>query len=300
MRLTTLARKIDQTPTQLISYLEENGIEIKNGLHSKLDDEIVKLIKSNFLTEIPDEERTIPEIIEKVEEPIDINPKEIITENKNPNTMVKIDDPVSNDNEEKSDEEQIVDEIEDVVLEVQEPKSEVENQNSTGTIEDLKHENSDEIELIKVKKIKLEGIKVVGKIDLPEKAVKEEKTTEDKNIENQDIVEGKPKKEEKQHRKKFDRNKKKNTKERNRKVLSYEEKLEHEEREKLRQRRKKAKEDKNRKKQYYIKNIKPKAAKNSKNKKRTNLQLNTPEQVTGHKNPIKRLWAWLNGEYDKY
>lgn len=300
MRLTTLARKIEQTPSQLISYLEENGIEIKNGLHSKLDDETVKLIKSKFLTEIPDEEPTIPEIIEKVEEPIDINPKEIITENKDANTTVKIDDAVSDDNEEKSEEEQIVDEIEDVVLEVQEPKSEVENQKNTGTIEDLERENFDEIELIKVKKVKLEGIKVVGKIDLPEKPVKEAKTTEDKNIENQEIVEVKPKKEEKQHRRKFDRNKKNYTKERNRRILSYEEKLEREEREKLRQRRKKAKEDKSRKKQYYIKNIQPKAAKNLKKKKRTNLKLNTPEQVIVHKNPIKRFWSWLNGEYDSY
>ncbi len=301
MRLTTLARKIEQTPTQLISYLKENGIEIKNGLHSKLDDETVKLVKSKFQIEIPEKEAEKLEITEKAEVLDDVQVDEIITETNEPVIKDESVDPVSDDSEENSTEEQLVDEKEDIGLNLQEPKVEIENQNKTGTIDDLENENSDEIELIKAKKVKLEGIKVVGKIELPEKPVKEVKPTDNnKTTKNQDIVEAKPEKEIKRQKRKLVRNQKKITKGRNRKVLSYEEKLEREEREKLRQRRKKAKEDKNRKKQYYIKNIQPNIDKSPKKKKRTNQEMKSPEQVTVHKNPIKRLWAWLNGKYDKY
>ena len=38
MRLTTLARKVAITPTKLTDFLEEKGVELTKGIHTKLDD----------------------------------------------------------------------------------------------------------------------------------------------------------------------------------------------------------------------------------------------------------------------
>ena len=56
MRLTTLARKIDKTPTQLIAYLEENGIPVAKGVHGKLDEETVEKVLNDFM---PDQQEVI-------------------------------------------------------------------------------------------------------------------------------------------------------------------------------------------------------------------------------------------------
>ena len=62
MRLTTLARKVALTPTKLINFLEEKGVELTKGIHTKLDDLSVAMVKEAFL---PDEiEDEIPEIEE--------------------------------------------------------------------------------------------------------------------------------------------------------------------------------------------------------------------------------------------
>ena len=84
--------------------------------------------------------------------------------------------------------------------------------------------------------------------------------------------------------------------------LSYEEKLKREEREKLRKLKLRKKEEKKRKQKYYKENLKTKTiAKPKKTKKNQSSAPNqTEKKVEVHKNPIKRLWAWLNGKYDTY
>ena len=54
MRLTTLARKIDKTPNQLITFLNEKEIDTSGGLHGKLADDIVALVLDHFLPELPE------------------------------------------------------------------------------------------------------------------------------------------------------------------------------------------------------------------------------------------------------
>ena len=66
MRLTTLARKVAITPTKLIDFLEEKGVELTKGINTKLDDLSVTMVKEAFL---PDEiEDDLPVIEENQSE----------------------------------------------------------------------------------------------------------------------------------------------------------------------------------------------------------------------------------------
>ena len=69
MRLTTLARKIEKTPSQLIAFLEDEGIEIPNGLHSKLDSETVTVVMNQFMPGYLEEESIIEPSVK--EEPLE-------------------------------------------------------------------------------------------------------------------------------------------------------------------------------------------------------------------------------------
>ena len=171
----------------------------------------------------------------------------------------------------------------------------------TGTVDDLENDNPDEIELIKVKKVKLDGIKVVGKIELPEKPKKEIIEPEIVEPESDQVkTEEKPKKGRKSINRKIDPGRRKNQRGRNRNPLTYDEKLKKEERESLRKRRQKNKEEKIRKRKYYQENIQPKTNPKAIRKKKKQTAIQTPGKTVVYKNPIKRLWAWLNGKYDSY
>ena len=154
--------------------------------------------------------------------------------------------------------------------------------------------------MIKVRKVKLEGIKVVGKIDLPEKPVKE--TLDDSN-DSEEIIAEKPVKESRAAKESFDRKRTKKSRGTKQKQLSYEERQKLQEREKFRARRKKEYEEKKRKKKFYEENLQPKlnlTPKKNKKKQNTVSTHKSKKKVAPHKNPIRRLWAWLNGEYDKF
>ena len=94
MRLSTLARKINKTPTQLIAFLEENEIEIANGLHSKMDSETLDLVYTHFMPEQEIEEVEIAEGIEEIDE-VEIGEVEI----------EELDEVIEEENEEKIEEE---------------------------------------------------------------------------------------------------------------------------------------------------------------------------------------------------
>ena len=288
MRLSALARKIEQTPKKLTEFLEENDIQLDNGINTILNEDNIRLVYAHF-----EPEQLSDPIIEK--EPEDGDGKnnlvEVDEQEDQPDIVenMEVDDNIDssesqNDNKQEDDES----------VQLAKPK--------TGTIDDLEEGSVDDIDLIKVKKVKLEGIKVVGKIELPEKPKKEAKvpgeTDEAATLEEKSVK--KPRKNAKQ----FSRNRKKNKGQGGRKPLSYEEKLKEEEREKLKKRRRRENEAKRRKKQYYEKKIKPKTVQSSKQKKKkknvVDQQTEVPNEAVVHKNPIKRLWAWLNGKYDKY
>ncbi len=286
MRLTTLARKLKITPSKLIDFLFEHDFQVDKGVNTKLNEETVLFIKSHF--ELEEEIESIPE--QQEEKEIEADPKEKI-ENLKESTETNNEKPATSD----------------IAIPIDsEPKQEEKHDESplataelkAGTIEDLEEGKAEEIDLIKVKKVKLEGIKVVGKIELPEKQKKEAPKKAGPEVE----TPVKPKKEQgskraNHPRKKYQKGRK------NRKPLSYEEKLKIEERNKKRQLREKLKKEKERKKAHYEQTVKAKVTSKSQKKKKkrqSDQHIKKQQEITQYKNPIKRFWAWLNGKYDEY
>lgn len=161
-------------------------------------------------------------------------------------------------------------------------------------------------ELIETEKPKLEGLKVVGKIELPEPKKpepKEEEATEDDGSEEKTKTRG--------DRQRGGRGQRQRG--RNRKPRLNPVEYERKKAERLAKKKKKEQEErlKAKKKEHYLKNVKHKAP--SKNKateeeEMAPLPINgmsrpqepkQPEKPKG-KSGLKRIWAWLNGEYDKF
>ncbi len=295
MRLTTLSRKIDKTPTQLIAFLDKNGIMLDKGLHSILKKEIVDMVVAHFLPDGFEQEDPINEmkIVEK--DPIEAPERNIQDVKKEIEAPVK---------EKKKAKKTIVEPEQEIITEEVKKEevaiiADIKSEPKTGTVDDLENEDFEKIELIKAKKVKLEGFKVVGKIDLPEKPKKEAIEPVD-NPDAQTIEKSikKPRPDDRR----FDRDRKKNQRGKLRNPLSYEERLKREEQEKQRQLRKKMKVEKLRNKKLYEETIKTKTVKVVKRKKKkpSVSQTKSSKSVVVHKNPIIRLWAWLNGQYDKF
>lgn len=297
MRLTTLARKIQITPSKLIEYLKKNDIAINNGVNTILDSETVAMVLENF-SPTPGK--------------VDIPSEPLISEEK-PDTIAKPAEQTNSTGPEENIISKQIAERPEVIVEVanklvisEAVSTAVSDQKiptpKTGTIDDLEQGLSEDIELIKAKKVKLEGIKVIGKIDIPEK-VKKVHTSDEESKTNPAENELKSEtaiREDKQ-KKKFNTQKRLKA-DKNRKSLTYEERLKLEEREKLRLQKQKARKEKERKKKYYLKNIQPKVAVQPAKKKKKvfdESHVSSPK-VEVHKNPLRRFWDWLNGVYDKY
>ena len=287
MRLSALARRIEQTPTRLISFLEKNGVEPDNGINTVLNPEIVDLVLEKFA---PDEAKSVE--IETVEE----HSVEIPLVRVSDQQAVEEESDANRTSEDINSAEQAEKEIESEAMDSPRKKK-------VGTIEDLEGDSKEDIDLIKIKKVKLEGIKVVGKIELPEKPrmEKDEKQPEEETAQ----TKGSEKSSERPKTRsgKFNRNRKKIKPGKGRKPRSYEEKLKEEERQKLKKRRRRELEEKQRKRKYYEKNLKPKMAgqvKKKKKRKTADTLQATEQEIIVHKNPLRRLWAWLNGAYDRY
>ena len=88
MRLTTLSRKIDKTPTQLIAFLEKREIHLEKGLHSILEKETVELVLSHFLPDSAEEPSAIPlpepEAVLAAKDPEVVVPEEIVVQKPEP------------------------------------------------------------------------------------------------------------------------------------------------------------------------------------------------------------------------
>ncbi|MEL6561643.1 MAG: hypothetical protein AAFQ94_25875 [Bacteroidota bacterium] len=169
----------------------------------------------------------------------------------------------------------------------------VEGVHSDSQFIDTDRYAEDESAVIRAKLVKLEGIKVVGKIDLPpppQPKVKEEK---EENAESGTANQ-------RSHR---GRKSRKNN--RNRKPESLRQKQEKEKRKQERERRAQEKKVKAKKKQHYIEKLekghinKIATSKRTKSQKRKAAENRKP-MIQKSKNPVKRFWHWLNGKYDEY
>jgi len=188
MRLGQLARKLDIKPTQIVSFLKkEHSISVDDSLNSKIEDTILELVMAQFKVDTPKKviQRAKKTIIQ--EEPVlednPINLEEIIEEEEE---ELEIDieqmiDAVTKEVANEIFEDEAIDEaIDNIVIdelktveEIVETEQEEESATENLTAYD---EDGEPIELtvidgvIKAPKKELEGFKVVGKIDLPQKA----------------------------------------------------------------------------------------------------------------------------------
>lgn len=143
--------------------------------------------------------------------------------------------------------------------------------------------NSD---IIRAKLVKLEGIKVVGKIDLPPPPKPKEKSEESTT-----------------DRKREPRYRDGRRNRKRKEPLSFKEKQERDKKREERARVKQEKATKAKKKQHYYERMEQTGALKSMQERQMKAKTVKSRPESGQstkksKNPVKRLWHWLNGKYD--
>lgn len=258
MRLSQIARKLGVTQTTITDLLVEKGYDAPKGGNAKLNEEEVTTLYKHFDITV----FTEPEVVKELE-------KENIVE------------------------EQVT---EPVPATVEEPETEVEesaddNPKGDPAVESNSDvEEKETVEVIRAKKVKLDGIKIVGKIDLPEPKPKKEP-------EEEEIKETKVRK---QRRNSHNRNRRQK-----KAPLTFEQKQALDEKKRKREKAEREKKQREKKKAYFEKNIKPKqkasaeAVQKKKKKKVEAARKETAKVRTKltSKNPFKRFWQWLNDPY---
>lgn len=138
MRLGQLARKLSLRPSQLVDFLAENNIQTEEGSNTRLADEHTRLIVQHFAPE------SLEEIMKPATEEVPQPEAESVREEP------VLTEPVLAEPEQKTEELLVVS-------------------------DDQPAGDQSEPEVIRVQKIELSGLKVLGKIDLPEPKKKEPK-----------------------------------------------------------------------------------------------------------------------------
>lgn len=142
MRLGQLARKLSLRPSQLVDFLAANNVASEEGSNTRLADEHTEMIVRHFS----------PESLEEIMKPAveEASHAEIVSVIES----TQIEEPVQLE---------AAEEIEEAVIPIEEKSEDIQA----------------EPEVIRVQKIELSGLKVLGKIDLPEPKKKEPKTEGD-------------------------------------------------------------------------------------------------------------------------
>ena len=294
MRLGQLSRKTGIKSDEIVDFLASQDIEVKRGGNAKVDDAHLPLIYDHFNIAITDEPEADSdnEQIEEVPESVNANldPSQEIAEF---HAGIDIEEEYSEE------------ELAEIKRKLEEQKAEYEKA------------PSEDRELIKAPKLNLPGLKVVGKIDLPEPKVKddseteteeEKKTTESTNDgEVQEITERDLRKERRQRGKRKPRNR--NTrKQPNINPVELERRKAQKEAERQKKLRKKA--EKERKRKFYEENIQKAVREKvtSKPEKDTSQPIkptisqtkeSTRSQPTKSKksgNILVRIWRWLDAK----
>lgn len=305
MRLTSLSRKLGVSRDEILSFLKSNKIEVSEGVNAKISDEdAVSVIEHFGIPETKIEDELPASEQKKTHEPEpETNIKE--AEEQNDSKEEEKQEGVSKDLKEESPEETGNKKGSALV------KDEVPRPEEDESLEEFLERQK--VDLIRAKKIKLEGVKVVGKIDLPEPKAPKEKAEKEVDLEEERKKEKEKEKEEKpkglyaeyleKKKRPYEQRRKKR---RPKKVLSFEEKQQLEQKKIEREKEKKQKQLKRKKELYYKENIQPKVKKKPKTKSeevsREKKHESKPvqKQAKKSKSVIGRLWGWLNGEYDKF
>lgn len=186
MRLGQLARKLDIKPTQIVSFLKkEHSILVDDSLNSKIEDNVLQLVMDQFKIDTP------KPIIQRAKKSIpskDIIPDVSLSNSEETEVEVDIDKVIETITEEVANEifeDEAIDEaIDNIVIDeleaIKETVGDVSDSQTKVNVETESltayDEDGEPIELtlvdgvIKAPKKELEGFKVIGKIDLPQKA----------------------------------------------------------------------------------------------------------------------------------
>ena len=266
MRLSQLARQLEVSPSELIIFFKKNNIDRYASPNNKVSENDADFAFENYKLKTDQDEK----------EAGNIDDNKTISEK----------------------------DVKDSTTELIESDDNIPPKNIIHKSKDHK-KNIDNAELIRMPKIKLQGVKVVGKIDLPEPSIK----TADKQDTDQMILAERAEAQKTAKKRSFDkgysktRNKGKPHHAKKKRELTYEEKIKREEKKRSEEQQKLKKLRKEQKKQHYIRNVQPNVQSSKKRKKaKTIVEVEEKPKVVEpvHKNPLKRIWAWLNGKYDEY
>ena len=265
MRLGQLSRKLDVDSSTIVKMLHEHFREVNNHPNVKVLDEEVEFLTQKFAPAPPvvtPEAETETSLNEEVE------PVEAVLE-----------EPVAP----KAEKPAFVESLRPKVINLE---SEFDKQKQ-------------ELETFKAEKPELQGLKVLGKIDLPEpkpKAPKEPKKEKDQK--------GTQTINERGARNRYD--KKGGRRNSNRNPVETERKRA--EQKAKRQKEQEQQKLKEQKKKHYEETVKSKIADKPKKKKKkkfvqqqvANAQAQPNKKAATPTNPLARFWRWLNGDYDKF
>ena len=149
MRISILARELKVKPSEIINYLESIGIETDKGVNTKLVKAGVDRVLEHF--ESLKDEFPVEKAIEKVEDTNQVS--EEIEESKNTHSS--------------GESTAILSRIPD------EEKPVEENKQPETEEKDSEPERNEKDEVIRPKLVKLQGLRVLGKIEIPEPTKKE-------------------------------------------------------------------------------------------------------------------------------
>lgn len=276
MRLRQLARKLEVNPNRLLEILSENGHKIENDPNFKLTEEQEQLINS----------RITPKKVDSIEVSEDVQ-NEVELEKATPSPKKK---------------------TLPKKIELKEPKTKKVEAPKIYSLEKEIEEKTKDIELIKAPKLKLDGLKVVGKIDLPapkQKPVKEEKEEGEKIT---DVPKVRRNNAPTDRKRQSERKPQPNSLELERRRV---------EREAKQKREAEEKHLKALKEKHYKETVLAKQKANAAKKKKkaaeplvSKVAIEAPrmikpktqkaQKVVKKKTVLGRFWAWLNGAYDNY
>lgn len=272
MRLGQLSRKLGVNSSAIVEVLKENFREVNDHPNVKILDEELDYLTNHFSPSAPAESE-----------------QELIDDTASTAPEVKVEEPELADTEQATETPQ---EEAPAFVESLRPK--------VIRLEDEFNQMKSDLESFKAEKPELEGLKVLGKIDLPEPKPKAPKETpsEDEPKGTQTINERGVRK---RHQKRGNQRKPKgNTAEAERKRAEYQaKKRKAQEQEKLKELKKK----------HYEEQVKAKLKEKPKKKKKKKFieqQVNSSPSQNGSKqraksgNALVRFWRWLNGDYDKF
>jgi len=298
MRISKLARKYDLSIQELTVFLEK--LDIPNqSLHpnAKLDEETIDKVALQFdfsdqdkvyEPEVIEQELTMEEVTEdkhEKEKPLVHQTEVELEKQKEPSFDRRKEEVVSESQEELSIRKTALDKEEEVILT---PPSEEEVILSDQLLEMIESEdtasNLEKIKLIKAPKKELSGLKVLGKIEVPEDPRKKQK--EQKEAERQAATTHRPKltEEEKEERR----------------LKAKKKREDYEARKERRQKQQKEQEKKARKAEYYKKSIEQNMVNSPVPKpKKKRIEAKTPNQFSDRSKPqpktfLGKFWRWLN------